>query len=138
MLARDADGSSDVVARTMAFTDGNARLKRVLAKWRSGEPVRLAAIGGSNSAGQGVWDDNAMTYSKLNMHVILFNHLNQLFPQPDGSVMEDSPSATQNHFFNGAQFGKSSEYFVMCSQIHLPEDVDLIVVELCESLKSMC
>lgn len=124
---------SDVVARTMAFTDGNTRLQRVLAKWRSGKPVRFAVIGGSNSAGQGVWDDNKMTYSKLNMHVILFNHLNKLFPQHGEAMLEHAPDGDQNSFFNGAQFGKSTEYFVMCSQLHLPEDVDLIAIEFGES-----
>lgn len=107
-------------------------MKRVLAKWRSGRPVRLAVIGGSNSAGQGVWDDNQMKYSKLNMHVILFNHLDKLFPQRDGSVMEHSGGAAQNSFVNGAQFGKASEYFVMCSQVHIPDEVDLVVIETCK------
>lgn len=105
-----------------------------MAKWRSGKPVRFAAIGGSNSAGQGVWDDNKMTYSKLNMHVILFKHLDKLFPQAEEAVMEHAANANQNRFFNGAQFGKASEYFVMCSDVHLPEEVDLIVVELCRLL----
>lgn len=116
--------------------DGNTRMKRVLSKWRSGQPVRLGVIGGSNSAGQGVWDDNQMVYSKLNMHVIFFNYLNKLFPQADGAVMDHTGASAQNSLVNGAQFGKASEYFVMCSQVHLPDDVDLIVVETGEIRES--
>lgn len=111
---------------------GNTRLRRVLAKWRAGKPVRLGVIGGSNSAGQGVWDDNKMQYSKLNMHVRLFNYLDSLFPQSGGSVMERTGSEVENSFVNSAQFGKGTEYFVMCSEVHLPEDLDLIVVEFGE------
>ncbi|BEI81290.1 hypothetical protein CcaverHIS002_0204500 [Cutaneotrichosporon cavernicola] len=120
---------AQVVARTIAFNQGNTRLKRVLAKWRAGKPVRLGVLGGSNSAGQGVWADNQMTYSQLNMHTVLFNYLDSRFPQPGGKVMERTGEADQNSLVNGALGGRGTEYFAMCSDLHLPEDLDLLVLE---------
>ncbi|KLT40834.1 hypothetical protein CC85DRAFT_141454 [Cutaneotrichosporon oleaginosum] len=108
--------------------EGNTRLQRVLAKWRAGKPVRLGVIGGSNSAGQGVWADNQMMYSQLNMHVQLFNYLDARFPQR-GKVMEATGGGDENSFVNGAKFGRGTEYFTMCSDVHLPEELDLVVVE---------
>ncbi|BEJ12034.1 hypothetical protein CspHIS471_0204940 [Cutaneotrichosporon sp. HIS471] len=90
---------AQVVARTIAFNQGNTRLKRVLAKWRARKPVRLGVLGGSNSAGQGVWADNQMTYSQLNMHTVLFNYLDSRFPQPGGKVMERTGEADQNSLY---------------------------------------
>lgn len=95
--------------------------------------MRLGVVGGSNSAGQGVWADNEMKYSQLNMHVRLFNYLNKRFPQSGDSVMERTGGHNENSLVNSAQFGKGTEYFAMCSQVHLPEELDLIVVEFGES-----
>lgn len=94
--------------------------------------MRLGVIGGSNSAGQGVWADNQMVYSQLNMHVRLFNFLNKRFPQSGGGVMQRTGAENENSFVNAAQFGKGTEYFAMCSQVHLPEDLDLVIVEFGE------
>ncbi|GMK54500.1 hypothetical protein CspeluHIS016_0110860 [Cutaneotrichosporon spelunceum] len=124
-----AEYGAEVVARAMAFNQGNTRLKRVLAKWRAGKPVRLGVIGGSNSAGQGVWADNQMAYSQLNMHVRLFNYLDRRFPQPGGKVMTHTGAADENSLVNGALGGRGTEYFAMCSELHLPEDIDLVVLE---------
>lgn len=91
--------------------------------------MRFGVIGGSNSAGQGVWADNQMIYSQLNMNVIFFNYLDSRFPQPGGKVMQRTGGPEENSFVNGAKAGHGTDYFSMCSHVHLPTELDLVVVE---------
>ncbi|WWD16677.1 hypothetical protein CI109_101107 [Kwoniella shandongensis] len=57
-------------------------------------------------------------YSPDNLHVMIFDWLNEQFPHPD------------NRFVNGAQGGVGAGYFGWCFKEHIPEDSDLILLEL--------
>ncbi|KAK8861417.1 hypothetical protein IAR55_002236 [Kwoniella newhampshirensis] len=57
-------------------------------------------------------------YSPDNLHVMIFDWLNENFPHPE------------NRFVNGAQGGVGAGYFGWCFKEHIPEDSDLILLEL--------
>jgi hypothetical protein len=49
------------IARSVLYEGTNIRLRRLLAKLRRGEPIVVAVVGGSVSAGQGLnFDNNAI------------------------------------------------------------------------------
>lgn len=96
----------------------------------------MGVIGGSVSAGHGLHVRGKNLEEKI-MHKVFFNHLNGLFPQPGGMVESMSASKRNgsgdvNVFFNGAQPARGSDYYALCMSLHLPQDVDLVVVELGE------
>lgn len=62
-------------------------------------------------------------YNPLNLHRQVFSFLNATFPA-------DEPHASPNLFVNGAQGGVGSDYFAGCWKEHIPEDSDLVIVEL--------
>ncbi|KAL0252442.1 hypothetical protein I308_101834 [Cryptococcus tetragattii IND107] len=57
-------------------------------------------------------------YSHENLHMQIFEWLNETFPNPD------------NRFINGAQGGVGAAYFGWCFKEHIPEDSDLVLLEL--------
>ncbi|WVQ79025.1 hypothetical protein IAT38_001117 [Cryptococcus sp. DSM 104549] len=57
-------------------------------------------------------------YSPDNLHVLIFDWLNETFPHPE------------NRFVNGAQGGVGAGYFGWCFKEHIPEDSDLVLLEL--------
>ena len=89
-----------------------------------------------------------------NLHRIIFDHLNELYPAPNGVVNASSgPPEGKNGFVNGALGGTGevsrnnafggwrdvelststgTDYFSMCFAEHIPEDVDLVLLELGE------
>ncbi|KAL1407182.1 hypothetical protein Q8F55_006598 [Vanrija albida] len=121
----------DAMARLVSYAGTNHRLRRALARMRSGRPFSIATIGGSVSMGHGLKYDEPKAYAPVNMHGRLFAWLNDTFPAPGGSVF-DPPGRVPdaNVWVNGAQPARGADYFSMCSQLHVPEDPDLVVVEL--------
>ncbi|KAK4685602.1 hypothetical protein P7C73_g4544, partial [Tremellales sp. Uapishka_1] len=129
-----------------------ARVERFLERARSGQPFTVSAIGGSVSKGRGLSpprsssrpslvppsprqefeeDDTShpleplghfvasTLYSPENLHVMIFDWLNATFP-----------NGGQNKFVNGAQGGVGAGYFGWCFKEHIPEETDLVLVEL--------
>jgi hypothetical protein len=68
------------------------------------------------------------------MHRQIFNHLVELFPSPSGEVVinGDGKAVNSHGYTNGAQGGTGSDYFSLCFMEHIPEDVDLVLIELGE------
>lgn len=62
-------------------------------------------------------------YHPLNLHHQVFSFLNATFPA-------EGPQSAPNLFVNGAQGGVGSDYFAGCWKEHIPEDSDLVLVEL--------
>ncbi|KAL7419642.1 hypothetical protein Q5752_005555 [Cryptotrichosporon argae] len=115
--------------RALQFAGTGARVDRFLDKARRGKPFVVSAVGGSVSKGRGLVPPDgvyssegaealATLYSPENLHVIVFDWLNKTFPH------------AENRFINGAQGGVGSGYFGWCFKEHIPEDSDLILVEL--------
>lgn len=103
----------------------NHRLRRALAKMRAGQPFSLGVIGGSVSAGHGLGRDQWR-----NMHNIFFEHLNSMFPSREPAIEGNKrKDGVHNIFRNGAEPGRGSDYFSMCQQLHVSDDVDIVVVE---------
>lgn len=93
-------------------------------------------------------------YNPLNLHSQIFGFLNRIFPavtlpndlddpgnptkNPPGTPPDDVQGTHSSHhhyrgkntFINGAQGGVGSDYFAGCWKEHLPEDADLVIVEL--------
>lgn len=104
---------------SLAYIGSNDRLKRVLAKMRSGEPWTLGVIGGSGesslelanpvSGGHGIpWGNEPPTdphYQPQNMHRVIFDHLQAKFPGQGSVLKENGRDQGKNTFVNGAQGG---------------------------------
>lgn len=118
------------MAKAISYSGSNSRLRRFLAKARNGEAFTVAVVGGSVSAGHGLsFEDGGQRLTPTNMHRVVFDHLTTLFPQNEWVVGEKSQDG-KNGFVNGAQGGKGSNYFSMCFGEHIPEEADLILLEL--------
>ncbi|WVQ99098.1 hypothetical protein IAU59_006230 [Kwoniella sp. CBS 9459] len=70
-------------------------------------------------------------YSELNMHRVVFDHLDKLYPAENGRQigLGDAKRGT-NRFVNGAVPALGSDYFAMCFGHHIPKDVDLVLVDM--------
>lgn len=92
-----------------------ARIQRLLNRALAGHPITISVIGGSVSACHGAGDDPVAPkcYPSL-----FFQWWNRVFPHP----------ATE--LTNGAMRRTSSEYFGYCNAHHLPDQTDLVVIEL--------
>jgi len=131
----------------MGYVGSNARLRRVLAKMRRGEPFNVGVVGGSGeyycvyylravlisvSKGFGIRHADA-PYAPANMHMIIFNWLNERFGGKVKPVFKESGKPTgANALMNGAQGGVGSDYFSMCFGEHMSDDLDLVLIELGE------
>ncbi|KAJ9121925.1 hypothetical protein QFC24_004507 [Naganishia onofrii] len=107
-------------AASVVYEGTNVRLHRVLKKLQNGEPISFGVIGGSVSAGHGliVRGPTNERSGPLNMHKRIFDNLTAKYPHPD------------HKFTNGAVAATGSEYFATCFAEHIPEDVDLVMIEL--------
>lgn len=112
----------DNLERSLTFSGTNRRLRRVLAKFRRGETINVGAIGGSgerafhlhksiierlssykrlriNNYDEPYWPD-----TPTNLHRIIFNHLTNLYPAPNGVKTGDSGREEGKHgHINGGQ-----------------------------------
>ncbi|CAD6574764.1 MAG: CAP64 protein product - [Tremellales sp. Tagirdzhanova-0007] len=116
--------------RAFLYTGTNARLRKMLKKLKSGVPFTIGVIGGSVSKGFGL-NEHSEINSSGNLNRIVFDHLNELFPAANGVMTDVSGKEDgKNAFVNGAQGGTGTNYFAMCFKEHIPEDVDLVLIEL--------
>ncbi|WWD20499.1 hypothetical protein CI109_104975 [Kwoniella shandongensis] len=118
--------------KAVGYSGSNNRLRRVLAKMKRGEPFTVGVIGGSVSKGHGLdAADGDNPHTPKNLNRIVFDHLDSLFPSSKGIVTGKSGKAEgKNSFINGAQGGMGTDYFSLCFNEHIPEDVDLVLIEL--------
>ncbi|KZO90804.1 hypothetical protein CALVIDRAFT_489907 [Calocera viscosa TUFC12733] len=95
-----------------AYTSSGARFRNVVHKALRGEPIKMGVLGGSVSRGRNV--ENGPTY-----HQRIFRMWNEtFFPHPGNEIVDGSRAAT------------GSKYFSMCFPAHIPEDVDIVLLEL--------
>ncbi|BEJ13252.1 hypothetical protein CspHIS471_0304260 [Cutaneotrichosporon sp. HIS471] len=97
---------------TRGYEGSLARLERVIYKILRGEPVKVGIIGGSVTRGHGVqeherWPD-----------------------QLNGFLKEFYAPKSDIPVINGASPATGSDYFSYCFALHIPDDVDLVIVEL--------
>ncbi|KAF8742138.1 hypothetical protein RHS02_03529, partial [Rhizoctonia solani] len=97
--------------RSRGFEGTNSRLKRVLRKAASGEPINIGVIGGSVTHGHAVVHPELWTD-------IFFEWWNQTYPHE------------KNVFVNGAVPATGTEYFSVCALEHIDENVDLVIIEM--------
>ncbi|WWC72366.1 uncharacterized protein I206_106328 [Kwoniella pini CBS 10737] len=118
--------------KSLGYTGTGNRLRRALAKMRSGKPFSVGVIGGSVSKGHGLdAPDGDNPHTPRNLNRIIFDHLNERFPNPNGISLGKSGLAEgKNTFVNGAQGGMGSDYFSLCFSEHIPDEVDLVLIEL--------
>lgn len=89
-----------------------ARARRALHKLAAGLPIRMAFLGGSITQGHG-----SSEYGKTDFVTTVFDWIRKAFPHPDHQLT------------NGAVAGVGSLYFALCSEWHMPENPDLVVLE---------
>ncbi|KAJ3829210.1 hypothetical protein F5880DRAFT_548975 [Lentinula raphanica] len=102
------------LARSRAYEGPNARLKRVLRKLRSGQKIKIGIIGGSVSGGHGLGD------SRTNWSYLYAQYIRETF----------APENVEVELINGSVGATVSDYMETCFLEHIPEDVDLVVIEL--------
>ncbi|KAJ4470801.1 hypothetical protein J3R30DRAFT_1122654 [Lentinula aciculospora] len=108
------------LARSRAYEGPNARLKRVLRKLRSGQKIKIGIIGGSVSKGHGLTD------RRLNWSHIYAEYIRETFARSTSA----DPANVEVELINGSVGATISEYMETCFREHIPEDVDLVIIEL--------
>ncbi|KAJ4470802.1 hypothetical protein J3R30DRAFT_3710698 [Lentinula aciculospora] len=103
------------LARSRAYEGPNARLKRVLRKLSSGEKIKIGIIGGSVSGGHGLKDYHT------NWSYLYAQYIRETFAPENVELVE---------LINGSVGATVSDYMETCFLEHIPEDVDLVVIEL--------
>ncbi|EFN53595.1 expressed protein [Chlorella variabilis] len=87
-----------------------ARPRRALAKLLNGEPISVAAVGGSIT-----WGEGAENVGQTDYAARVFAWIRETFPKANHTLV------------NAAIPGVPSSYFALCNRWHVPEDVDLVV-----------
>ncbi|KAJ3985709.1 hypothetical protein F5890DRAFT_1552916 [Lentinula detonsa] len=108
------------LARSRAYEGPNARLKRVLRKLRSGQKIKIGIIGGSVSKGHGLTD------RRNNWSHIYAEYIRETFASSTSSDVAN----VEVELINGSVGATVSEYMETCFREHIPEDVDLVIIEL--------
>ncbi|KAJ3786705.1 hypothetical protein GGU10DRAFT_418738 [Lentinula aff. detonsa] len=108
------------LARSRAYEGPNARLKRVLRKLRSGQKIKIGIIGGSVSKGHGLTD------RRNNWSHIYAEYIRETF----ASSTSSDAANVEVELINGSVGATVSEYMETCFREHIPEDVDLVIIEL--------
>lgn len=94
-----------------------SRAEALLSRLKQGEPVTLAAVGGSITAGHGAWGPAKNSgWSR-----VLFDALEQRWPARPGS---------QHTYANGAIPAVPPPYFLACLHDCIPAPVDMLLIEL--------
>ncbi|KZS87475.1 hypothetical protein SISNIDRAFT_553158 [Sistotremastrum niveocremeum HHB9708] len=129
-LLCDKYGSANL-ARSRAYEGPNARLRRVLRKAHSGQPIKIGILGGSVSAGHGVPEKSDV------WHAIYAQWWRDTFFANDryrglssGNSSTPGSKVEMVTLQDGAVRAIESDYFQTCFSEHIDEDVDLVVVEL--------
>lgn len=122
-------------------------MRRFLAKAKSGDGFTVGVIGGSGmfrasrSRLTTVSHGHGISHRDKLLHLLLFEHLDKLFPARGGTSI-GSYVPGKNSFVNGAvpasgelftlyrTLTEGSDYFSYCFPIHIPEQTDLVLLEL--------
>lgn len=111
----------DAIMKTRTHVGSPERVRRVIRRALAGLPITIGVLGGSISSCHGL--DATMAHPLGNPvgpncypHRI-FDWLNDVFPHP------------ANELTNGAIRRTGTSYFGFCSDMHLPDRVDLVIVE---------
>uniref|UniRef100_A0A7S0S1A6 SGNH hydrolase-type esterase domain-containing protein n=1 Tax=Chlamydomonas leiostraca TaxID=1034604 RepID=A0A7S0S1A6_9CHLO len=94
----------------LSYVGSNERLRAVLDRAMQGKPIKVAAIGGSITAGQGAVDAPN-------------------WPQYVLNYLQDELGEKVVSLANGAVGGTLSAYMSVCHNMHIPKDSDIIFVE---------
>ncbi|KAL7415570.1 hypothetical protein BDY24DRAFT_381553 [Mrakia frigida] len=100
--------------KTRLHTGTGARVQKVVRKALSGAPLTISVLGASVSACHGAGDDpiSVKCYPSK-----FFSWWNDVFPHPASELT------------NGATRKMDSSYFAFCSEHHLPDKTDLVILE---------
>lgn len=78
--------------------------------------------------------DRYPAHRPANMHRMIFDYLHSLAPVKRDIVYGRSGKKDgKNGFINGSKAATGSGYFAYCFPEHIPDDVDIVIVELGES-----
>ncbi|GAA5894320.1 SGNH/GDSL hydrolase family protein [Sporobolomyces salmoneus] len=109
------------ILKTRAHVGSSERVRRVIKRAMAGLPITIGVLGGSVSSCHGL--DATQAHPLGNPigpncypHRV-FSWLNDVFPHP------------ANELTNGALRRTGTSYFGFCSDMHLPDRVDLVIVE---------
>ncbi|KAJ3718514.1 hypothetical protein C8R42DRAFT_629851 [Lentinula raphanica] len=108
------------LARSRAYEGSNARLKRVLRKLRSGQKIKIGIVGGSVSKGHGLQS------RRDNYSYIYAQYVREMFAEATSS----NATNVEVELINGSVSGTITQYMETCFREHIPEDVDLVIIEL--------
>ncbi|ODN75047.1 hypothetical protein L202_06267 [Cryptococcus amylolentus CBS 6039] len=115
--------------RSLLFSGTGTRFQRMLSKLKRGEQLVAGVLGGPGARHKQLTILRLRPIHHLNR--IVFDRLNYLFPAPNGVVNDKSGREEgKNSYTNGAQGGVGSDYFSLCYGEHIPEDVDVVFVDL--------
>ncbi|KAG7562433.1 hypothetical protein FFLO_02107 [Filobasidium floriforme] len=107
------------IAQSVGYEGSNFRLERLFHKLQNGQPITVSVVGGSNSAGHGLfydgWPDEYA--SPGNMHYRVYEWIKERFPHEG------------HRFVNGAIPGATTDLFAFCFPEQIPEESDLVLVE---------
>lgn len=109
------------IMKTRAHVGSSDRIKKVIKRAMAGLPITIGVLGGSVSSCHGI--DATMAHPLGNptgpncYPGRLFDWLNDVFPHP------------ANELTNGALRRTGTSYFGFCSEMHLPDRVDLVILE---------
>ncbi|EJT99482.1 hypothetical protein DACRYDRAFT_109587 [Dacryopinax primogenitus] len=95
-----------------SYSGSGTRFRHLVEKAMRGEPVKMGVIGGSVSRGR-----NSGTLGPYHQRIFRFWNTT-FFPHPENWLADGSRPAT------------GSSYFSMCWGEHIPQDVELVFVEL--------
>ncbi|GAA5925083.1 hypothetical protein JCM10213_000527 [Rhodosporidiobolus nylandii] len=111
----------EAISKTRAHVGSSERVRKVIKRAMAGLPITVGVLGGSVSSCHGL---DATQAHPLGNPVgpncyphRLFSWLNDVFPHP------------ANELTNGALRRTGTSYFGFCSEMHLPDRVDLVIVE---------
>ncbi|EPQ50771.1 CAP64-like protein [Gloeophyllum trabeum ATCC 11539] len=103
------------LAKTRLHLGSGARIQRIVRRAMTGQPMTVSVIGGSVSACHGAGDDPLAPRCYPSR---FFQWWNSIFPHPASELT------------NGAMRRTNSDYFGYCNGHHIPDNVDLIIIEL--------
>ncbi|KAG0662519.1 cap64-like protein [Rhodotorula mucilaginosa] len=109
------------ILKTHAHVGSTERIRKVIKRAMAGLPITIGVLGGSVSSCHGLDATQAHplgnpTGPNCYPHRV-FSWLNDVFPHP------------ANELTNGALRRTGTSYFGFCSEMHLPDRVDLVIVE---------
>ncbi|GAA5893688.1 hypothetical protein JCM8208_000859 [Rhodotorula glutinis] len=111
----------EAIVKTRTHVGSAERVRKVIKRAMAGLPVTIGVLGGSVSSCHGL---DATQAHPLGNPVgpncyphRIFSWLNDVFPHP------------ANELTNGALRRTGTSYFGFCSEMHLPDRVDLVIVE---------